>query len=84
MHCTSKKLQLMKDITGGMYQILIILSATFSGTWATGVTPYWYVIVTGSIGIILQRVSSRLDYWQHKAIIREEIKNLQTINGGIK
>ena len=84
MHCTSKKLQLIKHITGATYQLFLILAATFAGTSATGKTSYWLVIITGSISIILQRISSQIDYWQSKVIMREELKNLQTINRGIK
>lgn len=80
MQCTSKKLQLLKDVVGSTYQIFIIMSATFSGTWATGVTPFWYVLVTGGTGIILQRVASRVDYWQHKIIIKEELTKFSDMN----
>jgi len=84
MHCTSKKLQLIKHITGATYQLFLILAATFAGTSATGKTSYWLVIITGSISIILQRISSQIDYWQNKAIIREELKGNYLTNGEIK
>lgn len=73
MICTSGKLQLLKHVTGGSYQLIMIISAALAGTWATGATPLWYVIVTGSVSILLSRISSQLDYWQNKRIIREEL-----------
>lgn len=80
MHCTSKKLQIIKHITGATYQLFLILSATFAGTSANGKTSYWLVVITGTISIVLQRISSQIDYWQSKTIVREELKNLQITN----
>lgn len=74
MDYSSKKLQILKHITGGTYQLFLLIAASFSGTWAAGVTPWWYIAVTGGIGILLSRISSQLDYWQNKAIIKEELE----------
>lgn len=91
MAYASRKLQLLKHITGGSYQSIMIISAALAGTWAAGTTPLWYVIVTGAVSILLSRISSQLDYWQNKSIIREELdrqdlktKRLESVIGNIK
>jgi len=73
MTCTSKRLQLLKHVTGSSYQVFLLIAASFAGTWSAGVTPWYYVPVSGGIGILLSRISSQLDYWQNKHIIREEL-----------
>ncbi len=74
MTCTSKKLQILKHVSGSSYQIFLLIAASFAGTWSAGITPWWYVPITGGIGILLSRISSQLDYWQNKHIIREELE----------
>jgi hypothetical protein len=73
MTCTSRRLQLLKQATGSSYQVFLLIVASFAGTWSAGITPWYYVPVSGGIGIILSRISSQLDYWQNKQIIREEL-----------
>ena len=77
MKCSSKKLQILKQISGRSYQIFMILMAAFAGTSATGATPWSYVIVTGAVAMILQGISSQLDFYQNKEIIREELIKLK-------
>ena len=78
MICTSKKLQILKHVSGSLYQIFLLISASFAGTWSAGITPWWYVLITGGIGILLSRISSQLDYWQNKHIVREELEKRNT------
>ncbi len=73
MICTSKRLQILKHISGSSYQVFLLIAASFAGTWSAGVTPWWYVPLSGGIGVLLSRISSQLDYWQNKRIIREEL-----------
>jgi hypothetical protein len=73
MTCTSKKLQLLKHVTGSLNQVFLLVAASFAGTWSAGVTPWYYVPISGEIGMILSRISNQLDYWQNKHIIREEL-----------
>ena len=74
MKCDSKKLQILKQISGRSYQLFMMLMATFAGTSATGVTSWWYVVATGIAAMILQGISSQLDFYQNKKIIREALK----------
>ncbi len=60
-------------MSGSSYQVFLLIAASFAGTWSAGVTPWWYVPLSGGIGILLSRISSQLDYWQNKHIIREEL-----------
>lgn len=73
MSYSSKELQILKQISGRSYQIFLMLMATFAGTWATGVTPVSWMIITAAIALILQTISSQLDYIQMKAIMKEQL-----------
>lgn len=73
MKYNSAKLQLLKQISGRSYQLFMMLMAAFAGTSATGATPWSYAIITGIIAMILQGISSQLDFYQNKEIIKEEL-----------
>jgi hypothetical protein len=55
--------------------VFLLIVASFTGTWSAGITPWYYVPISGGIGILSSRISNQLDYWQNKYIIREEEKN---------
>lgn len=55
-----------------------MIAASFAGTWSAGITPWYYVPISGGIGIALSRISSQLDYWQNKHIIREKLDRRNT------
>lgn len=70
---TAKDYNCFKHISGSSYQVFLLVAASFAGTWSAGITPWWYVPISGGIGTTLSRISSQLDYWQNKYIIREEL-----------
>lgn len=77
MKCSSKKLQVLKQISGRSYQLFMMLMATFAGTSVAGITSWWTVFVTGAIAMLLQGISSQLDFYQNKEIIREELISIK-------
>lgn len=67
----SRTLQNLQHLIGGIYSILLMLTAAFAGM-AVGKTIEWWVpLIVGIVTFLISRISSEITYQTNKALLKE-------------
>lgn len=67
----SRKLQNLQHVCGGTYQILLMLTGTFSGMAVSGTVPWYIPTGIAVITFILSRLSSEISYKTSISMFKE-------------
>ncbi len=67
----SRTLQNLQHIIGGIYSILLMLTATFAGMAISNTLSKWVPITVGVITFLMSRISSEINYQVNKALLKE-------------
>lgn len=67
----SRTLQNLQHIIGGIYSILLMLTAAFAGMAISNTLSTWVPITVGVVTFLMSRVSSEISYQTNKALLKE-------------
>jgi len=67
----SRILQNLQHVVGGIYSILLMLTATFAGMAVSKTLDISVPIIVGTITFFISRISSELTYQINKALLKE-------------
>lgn len=67
----SRALQNLQHLIGGVYSILLMLTAAFAGMAVSRSLEWWVPVIVGIVTFFMSRVSSEITYQTNKALLEE-------------
>lgn len=67
----SRALQNLQHLIGGVYSILLMLTAAFAGMAVSRSLDWWVPVIVGIVTFLMSRISSEITYQTNKALLEE-------------